>query len=66
MKHTYYFLRLTQFVNSFLVGFLCCSGMFEDNTFVYMIAPLELIHDEVSLTGHQSPYGVLFFQHLCL
>lgn len=33
-----------------LCAFLCCSGMFEDNTFVYMIEPLELIHDEVSLT----------------
>ena len=32
-----------------LCGFLSCSGMFEDNTFVYMIEPLELIHDEVSL-----------------
>lgn len=26
------------------------SGMFEDNTSVYMIEPLELVHDEVSLT----------------
>lgn len=28
---------------------LCYSGMFEDNTFMYMIEPLELIHDEVGL-----------------
>lgn len=28
---------------------LCCSGMFEDNTFMYMIEPLELVHDEVGL-----------------
>lgn len=32
-------------------GFFCYSGMFEDSTFVYMIEPLELTHDEVSLTG---------------
>lgn len=41
-------------------GFLSCSGMFEDNTFVYMIEPLELIHDEVSLWS-QFPDGVIFF-----
>lgn len=33
-----------------LCGFLRYSGMFEDNTYVYMIEPLDLIHDEVSLT----------------
>lgn len=36
---------------------LCYSGMFEDNTFMYMIEPLELIHDEVGL-WHQFSYGV--------
>ncbi|KAB1278850.1 Disintegrin and metalloproteinase domain-containing protein 23 [Camelus dromedarius] len=36
------------FVNSLLCGSLCLSGMFEDDTFVYMIEPLELIHDEKS------------------
>lgn len=34
---------------------LCYSGVFEDNTFMYMIEPLELIHDEVGL-GHQFSF----------
>lgn len=33
----------------FSLGVLCYSGMFEDDTFVYMIEPLELTHDEVGL-----------------
>lgn len=41
---------------------LSYSGMFEDDTFVYMIEPLELTDDEVGL-GHQFPYGIWFSQH---
>lgn len=47
-------------VNPLPCALLCCSGMFADNTSVYMIEPLQLVHDEVSLPRRFPRDGRLF------